>query len=288
MPLCGLKTAAAFRSSVPLLGLASTLVCLYATSKRPALNVEFFSMMPKPVNGTMQVLDCPLSATASASACMLKVDQVHRIEVYAYRWHMALPFVGCCALGGLFGLVTFQENAQYISSDILFDLDAYVPVHQDRMERASLYSWELVWWAYVWTLHILLVSCITSPVDIFDTGMVVGFGCLALMFLCRPRDGGHTEGNSRQGYMQMVVALVLILCVWLAITSIPHAYETDRMWLLGCLLAMDALMLFVHLSDSMPTMYTVLMGRVTYMVLCNSILVYAYWVLQDRLQEDGV
>ena len=40
-----------------------------------------------------------------------------------------------------------------------------------------------------------------------------------------------------------------------------------------------------HLSNTMPTMYTVLMGRLMYTVLANCILIYAYWVLPYRLQE---
>lgn len=293
MPLCGLQTAAAFRKSVPLLGVLTTVACYYATSKRPALNAEFFSMQPRPVNGTLQVLLCSPAqgsgdddSTKRQTVCELQVDTLHRVKVVAYRWHLALPFVGCCALGALFGMVAYHDNAQYISSDILFDRDAYAPVHHDGLEKMSLYSWELVWWAYVWSLHIVLVSCVTSPVDIFDTALVVGFGCLALMFLCRPRENQDCGGGAQKGYMQTAVALMLAFCVWLAVTSIPHAYEPDRMWLLSILLGLDGLMLFVHMSDYMPTMYTVLMGRVTYTVLANCALVYAYWVLLDRLSEE--
>ena len=121
----------------------------------------------------------------------------------------------------------------------------------------------------------------------FDTALVVGFSCTCLMFLCRPREGRDADGDhsSPAGPFPLVVAAVLITCVWLAMSSVPHVYESDRMWLLGILLGMDALMLFIHLSDTMPTMYTVLMGRLTYTVLANGILIYAYWVLPDRLQE---
>lgn len=234
---------------------------------------------------------------STTTVCSLHVDTRTRVEVVAFRWHLGIPFVGCCALGALFGLVAYQGNAHHISSDTLFVRESYTPVntmargHDDEHGGGvSLYSWELLWWAYVWILHIILVSCLTSPVDIFDTALVVGFGCLGLMYLCKPRNGsgrGDDEEavDGKVGHLQLVVTATLVLCVWIAATSIPHAYEPDRMWLLGLLLGMDALMLFIHLSDSVPTMYTVLMGRLTYTILSNCALGYAYWVLPDRLEE---
>lgn len=299
MPLCSLQAAAWFRSCIPFLGLVSTIGCLYAVNKRPPLSAEFFSVTSRPVNGTLQVLRCTpavgFQQGSQSLQCRLGVDTEQRLEVAAFRVHMGMLFVGCCSLGALFGMVAFKENAQYISSELLFTRDSYAPVemrsfsHHDGSGGGgiSLYSWELVWWGYIWALHIILVSCLTSPVDIFDTALVVGFSCTCLMFLCRPREGRDADGDhsSPAGPFPLVVAAVLITCVWLAMSSVPHVYESDRMWLLGILLGMDALMLFIHLSDTMPTMYTVLMGRLTYTVLANGILIYTYWVLPDRLQE---
>lgn len=56
MAICSLQTAAAFRASTPLLGLLTTAVCLYIVTKRPALKAEFFSVTPRPINGTLQVI----------------------------------------------------------------------------------------------------------------------------------------------------------------------------------------------------------------------------------------
>lgn len=57
------------------------------------------------------------------------------------------------------------------------------------------------------------------------------------------------------------------------------------MWLLGLLVAMDILLLVVHGYDSMPTMYTIVMGRLTFITLMNLSLGYAFIVLKDRLEE---
>lgn len=62
-------------------------------------------------------------------------------------------------------------------------------------------------------------------------------------------------------------------------------YESDRMWLLGIIVFLDVLLLVIHMYDSMPTMYTIIMGRLTYITLMNVSLAYSFLTLKDRLEE---
>lgn len=64
-----------------------------------------------------------------------------------------------------------------------------------------------------------------------------------------------------------------------------QVYEPDRMWLLCLLVLLDVLLLVVHGYDNMPTMYTIVMGRLTFITLMNLSLGYAFGVLKDRLEE---
>lgn len=85
--------------------------------------------------------------------------------------------------------------------------------------------------------------------------------------------------------VQAVVLSCLIGCTWITFASIPHVYEADRAWLFLCLLLLDGLLLLVHMYDGTPTMYTIVMGRLTYVSLANLCLAYAFYSLEDRLEE---
>ena len=77
----------------------------------------------------------------------------------------------------------------------------------------------------------------------------------------------------------------MVVCTWLTFTSIPHAYQHDRLWLMGILSALDGLLLLVHMYDSLPTMYTITMGRLNYVTLGNMLFSLAFAILEDRLSE---
>lgn len=85
--------------------------------------------------------------------------------------------------------------------------------------------------------------------------------------------------------MQGLVLSTLIVCTWLTFTSIPHAYQQDRLWLMGVLTTIDGLLLLIHMYDSLPTMYTIVMGRLTYITLGNMLFSFAFATLEDRLSE---
>jgi hypothetical protein len=82
-----------------------------------------------------------------------------------------------------------------------------------------------------------------------------------------------------------VVLSCLILSTWVTFSSIPQVYEPDRAWLFLCIVLLDCLLLLVHMYDSMPTMYTIVMGRLTFVMLANLCLSYSYYSLKDRLEE---
>ena len=197
---------------------------------------------------------------------------------------MGIPFLAVCVIGAVFCSLTKKERGMVFNTNILFVPDTYAPVQQyaggGQELSSSLYTWELVFWAYILNIHGVLVMCLTSPVDIFDATVVILFGVMCLMFLCRPRGN---DGNAAT--LQGVVLAILLICIWNMFMSIPHAYQQDRLWLMGILMALDGLLLLVHMYDSMPTMYTIVMGRLTYVTLGSVVLSYAFATLQDRLTE---
>lgn len=154
-----------------------------------------------------------------------------------------------------------------------------------------MYTWEMIFWAYVFMVHVVLVAVLTSPVDIFDTAVVVMFSIICLMYLCRPRSNNPDSGDAGDrtlgggGMAQAGVLTTLLVCTWLTFTSIPHMYEQDRAWLFAVLLVLDGLLLLVHMYDGMPTMYTIVMGRLTFVNLVNIVLAYAFATLKDRLDQ---
>lgn len=182
-----------------------------------------------------------------------------------------------------------EQDNNLINVNVLFAPESYAPVPGNHDSGASLYTWELIFWGYVFMVHAVLMVVLTSPVDIFDTTISVLFTILCLMFLCRPRgnhhDGGGGGGGSNSGSgAQSMVLVTLVTCTWLTFSSIPHVYEPDRLWLLGILIVLDMLLLLVHMYDGMPTMHTIVMGRLTFISLTNLSLAYAFMTLHDRLE----
>lgn len=257
--------------------------------------------------------------------CERVVDQPGRLRVDVYHVSMGVPFIACCILGAIFCSLTRKEvravshpvdrnvfldmcdsltnillhfveqDSTVFNLNNMFTPDTYAPVgggtdydgHGGGGGGSSMYTWELVFWGYVGVVHWVLVSVLTSPCDIFDTVVSIGFAVICLMFLCRPR-GESRDGSTGTGGvagLQGLVLSVLLLCTWLTFSSIPHAYEEDRGWLFASMLVMDGLLLFVHMYDSMPTMYTIVMGRLTYVSLVNMWLAFAFYSLDDRLSQ---
>lgn len=54
---------------------------------------------------------------------------------------------------------------------------------------------------------------------------------------------------------------------------------------MGVLGTLDGLLLLVHMYDGLPTMYTIVMGRLTYVILGNMLFSLAFAILEDRLSE---
>ena len=296
--MCSDGVAKGFRRVYPAVGTVTAAVCLYAVSMSPPLHIEVYSTTSKPVNGTIQVIQChPVIISkegGTISSCERVVDQPTRLHVDAYHLSMGIPFIACCVIGAVFCSLTKKEDSTVFNINNLFTPESYTPVgggsahhNEDGGGGGSMYTWELVFWGYISITHWVLVSVLTSPSDIFDTAVSIGFTVLCLMFLCRPRGSDNNGGGGGGGMigMQGLVLSTLLLCTWLTFSSIPHAYEADRGWLFASVLVMDGLLLLVHMYDDMPTMYTIVMGRLTYVSLVNLWLSYAFYSLDDRLSE---
>jgi hypothetical protein len=272
-----------FLRSYPFIGVATTIWCFYAVSTSPPLHVEIFSTTVRPINGTLQVIQCDpnIHITAPDGSiiphCKRVVDQPKRLQVDVYHMSMSIPFLLTCSCGAAFCIMT---NRDIISSNILFTMDTYDPEFSVT-RNMNLYMWELVFWAYVSLSHVAFVLSLTSPVDIFDMLVILSFSIFCLMFLCRPRKAEDSIANT---FRSMVIATLLV-STWLTFTSIPHIYEEDRLWFFACMLGLDIFLLVIHLYDSIPTMYTISMGRLTIVALMNSIMAYAFMQLKDRLEH---
>ena len=284
--MCSDGVANAFRKAYPFLGAFTTLLCLYILSMFPPLHVELYSTSVRPINGTIQIIQCvQVTLPGVANHCKRVVDQPARLQVDVYHSAMGIPFLAVCIIGAVFCSLTRKERDMVFNMNIMFTPDTYAPLHgggDESSSSSSLYTWELVFWSYVLLLHVVLVVCLTSPVDVFDATVAILFGLLCFMFLCRPR--GNTN-VSHGGTLQGIVLATLLVCVWLTFTSIPHVYQQDRLWLMAVLTSLDGLLLLIHMYDNMPTMYTIVMGRLTYVTLGNVVLSYAFATLEDRLSE---
>lgn len=120
-----------------------------------------------------------------------------------------------------------------LSMDMMFVVDSYIPMGRHGgggSGSGSLYTWELLFWGYILCVHSVLLVTLASPVDVFDTTVVVSFTVLCMAFLCKPRQEGEGGGGGGGGggATQAIVLCVLVLSAWLALTSIPHAYEVSR------------------------------------------------------------
>jgi hypothetical protein len=275
--MCSEGVAKIFRKTYPVIGVLSTIACLYAVSVSPPLYAELFTTTVNPVNGTIQIVEC---TSVPIYHCARVVDKQKSMDVTVYHVSMGVPFLLCCIVGTIFYVLTKKEDNNIINADLSFAPESYQPVTNG--DGTSLYTWELIFWGYVLLVHTVLVTALTSPVDIFDTAISVLFTTLCLMFLCRPRSG-NTGGG-----VQVAVVSTLLVCTWLTFTSIPHVYEPDRLWLLVILVLLDTLLLLVHMYDGIPTMYTIVMGRLTFISLVNLSLAYAFTTLKDRLDTYHV
>jgi hypothetical protein len=308
-----------FRRVYAGLSIALCALGIFLVATRPPLHTEVFMVTPKPVNGSLQVVMCQknikvqLADGTVTQHCEYQVDHIHRIHVDAYHVSMGLPILLVCGVGCVFALMTSKESAMHsglMTADMLFVVGTYSPdlsssSHHGR--RNTLYRWECVFWLYVFVLHLIVVLMLASPVDVFDCIVIVVLQQLCFMYLCRPRQCDSTDGDEGGGYGlyslasgsgstyeqgslsssswgQGVLVCLLLVLAFNNFASIPHAYEEDRVWAFGVLLAMDLLLLVVHMYDHVPTMYTIIMGRMLYVIVLNVSVLSMFYMYRHRLQ----
>ena len=125
-----------------------------------------------------------------------------------------------------------KEQDTLFNVHILFEVQSYSVLQLNRLAAGRtggggsnpLYTWELSWWAYVAMLNTTLVTICTSPVDVYDTLTAMGFGFLGLMYICRPKTTSYGDQAAGAGGGDWMVMAVLMLCIWLSYTSIPHIH----------------------------------------------------------------
>lgn len=275
---------------------------IFLVATRPPLHTELFMVQPKPVNGSLQVIMCradvkiKLADGTVAQHCEYTVDHANRLQVTAYHVSMGVPCILVCLLGCFFALTTSKENAMHgimSSTDLLFIVETYsMEMKSASHHHNTLYRWECIFWGYVFWVHLVIVLMLASPVDVFDCMVIISFQILCIMYLCRPRqcdaenalwEVGNKKSNS--SWFQGFVFVLLLFIAWNSFASIPHAYEGERIWSLVVLLAMDILLLVVHMYDHMPTMYTICMGRLLYTIVLNACVICMFATFHHRLVQ---
>lgn len=203
--MCSEGVSDIFRKAYPFLGIVTTLICLYVITVYPPLHVELYSTSVRPVNGTLQIILCDDAFSGIMipdgrvmTHCERVVDQPGRLNVNVYHLSMGIPFIVGCMIGTIFCHLTKKERGTVFNVNVMFVPDTYTPVSTNmdygiQEQSSSLYTWEIAFWVYIFVVHSILLACLTSPVDIFDTAVSVMFGTLCFMFLCRPR------GNNNMG-----------------------------------------------------------------------------------------
>lgn len=292
----------------PINGTLETVVCKQMNNFGQKMQVQPTSGVssPPPIIISSSSPTTVVSNNLVVPICAVVVDQPRRMSVMVYHISMGIPFLLTCCIGAMFCIMTSKEDVSLLNMDTYFIPDSFAPSENGDRHGGrgggggggGLYTWEVVFWVYTFCVHCTLVTAVSSPVDIFDTAIIVSFSILCIMYLCRPRmsngnggdnsfsvSGSDVGSGGGGGGMQAMVIMVLALSTWLAFTSVPHVYESDRMWLLASLVVMDSFLLVVHLYDTLPTMYTISMGRLTYTTLVNFLIAYSYYSLKDRLQE---
>lgn len=133
--MCSEGTARWFRQSYPIIGMLSTLACLYVVSTAPALHAEFFSTTVTPINGTLQILHCVedpsqlIIINPLLPPCTREVDKDNRLKIEIYHLSMGLPFLLCCFVGSIFCVLAKKEESHVFSMDTLFIPETYAPSH---------------------------------------------------------------------------------------------------------------------------------------------------------------
>lgn len=103
---------------------------------------------------------------------------------------------------------------------------------------------------------------------------------------CRHCDSEEDEGKGSSGgygWKENFLLAVLVVVGANIFVSMPHAYESDRLWALMVLIGMDGLLLVIHLYDHVPTMYTICMGRLMYVIPLNICLLCMFYLFKHRL-----
>lgn len=104
--MCSEGVAKVFRKTYPVVGVLSTLACLYVVSISPPLHAELFVTTVAPVNGTLQTIEC---TSVPIYHCARVVDKDHRMDVTVYHMSMGVPFLLCCVVGTVFCTLTKKE-----------------------------------------------------------------------------------------------------------------------------------------------------------------------------------
>lgn len=319
--MCTPSVQVLFRRLYVGLCMALCILGIFLVITRPPLHTELFVVVPLPINGSLQTIVCQdnvkvtLADGTVTKHCEYTVNLAEkprpRITVHVYHISIGIPCILVCILGVFFAYTTSKEAAYHglISADLLFVVETYSVELSPLDGRGgggggggrsmnTLYRWECVFWLYVFVAHMVIVLALASPVDAFDFAIIVIFQVLCIMYLCRPRQddedcngysgiGGGGRGSGRGSMTQSLVICILLLVAFNSFISIPHVYEETRLWALVILLCLDTLLLVTHMYDHTPTMYTIVMGRLMYVVGILCLCISVFYVFKNRLQKYG-
>lgn len=284
---------------------------IFQVATRPPMHVELFMVQPRPVNGSLQTIVCQsdvkitLADGTVTQHCQYQVDQIHRLKVNAYHIPMGIPCILVCVAAVIFALMTSKENEasglMSSSADLLFIVETYSMEMKNSYSKNTLYRWECIFWAFTSWTHFVVILILASPVDVFDCIVIVSFQILCIMYLCRPRQCDSQEDaygfgtsisrnhHGGSGILQGFMVVLLLFIAWDSFASIPHVYEGERIWALAVLIVMDTLLLVIHLYDHVPTMYTIGMGRLFYVIVLSACVVGMFCTFKHRLTKysDG-
>lgn len=226
----------------------------------PPVSVEFYTVHPSIVNGTLD--------TSPTDGIRLTTDSIH---LTTSRVALAMPFLLCSCIAAVFSTTT----TGLVERGTLQQDNCYT---YEVLNEAGL--WDLTFWLYCSLAHAIVFSVVMSPSDAYAVTLATILFPYFLACICQPRQCQPSMTQTNLNLLGLWAGLLI------AFYNLPDAH-TGRVAALGIMCLLDYMLGVGHTWDPSPTMDTITNCRLFWVCSASFCLAAMYGVWHNHMLLEG-